>query len=69
VKQTSRAQHVTLAFGGFRQENPSLLAISLEKMSDSMGMAFGGILGMPVLGQLNVTIDYREGAVRLEHKK
>jgi hypothetical protein len=31
-----------------------------------MGVAFAGILGMPVLSQMKLTIDYREGAVRME---
>jgi hypothetical protein len=60
---------LTLLFAGFRQVNPSLIAISLEKMSDSMGAAFGGIPGWPVLSQLTVTIDYQEGTVRFEHRK
>ena len=68
VKQTSRADHVSLVFAGFRQENPSLVAISLESMSDSMGVAFGGIIGMPVLRQMALTIDYQEGIVRFQHK-
>jgi tetratricopeptide (TPR) repeat protein len=69
VNETSRANKISLVFAGFRQDNPDLVAISLEKMSDSMGVGFGGILGMPVLGQLAVTIDYREGTLRLEYKK
>jgi Flp pilus assembly protein TadD len=68
VKQVSRADNVRLVFAGFRQNNPSLVAINLEKMSDSIGVAFGGILGMPVLSQLRVTIDYREGTVHLDHR-
>lgn len=67
VNDIHRADRVSLTFAGFRQENPSLIAISLEKMSDSMGVAFGGILGMPVLSQLAFTIDYQEGTVRFEH--
>jgi hypothetical protein len=68
VKQTSRADHVSLVFAGFRQENPSLVAISLESMSDSMGVAFGGLIRMPVLRQMALTIDYQEGIVRFLHK-
>jgi hypothetical protein len=67
VDQTSMADRVSLVFAGFRQENPKLIAISLEKTSDGMGVALGGILGWQVLGQLAVTIDYHEGTVRLEH--
>jgi Aspartyl protease len=69
VDKTSLATHVSLIFAGFRHENPGLIAISLEKMSDSMGVGFGGILGMPVLANLSVTIDYRDGTVKMEYKK
>jgi len=69
VQRVSRATRVTLIFAGFRQENPDLISISLEKMGDSMGVGFGGILGMPVLSRLAVTIDYRDGTVKLEYKK
>ena len=31
-----------------------------------MGVAFAGILGTPVLSQMKLTIDYREGALRME---
>jgi hypothetical protein len=44
------------------------VAISLESMSDSMGVAFGGIIGMPVLRQMALTIDYQEGIVRFQPK-
>jgi tetratricopeptide (TPR) repeat protein len=69
VDKTSLTNQVSLLFAGFKQENPSLIAISLEKMSDSMGIGFGGLLGMPVLANLAVTIDYREGTVKMEYKK
>lgn len=69
VNKTSRANQISLMFAGFRQENPDLLAISLEKMSDGMGVGFGGILGMPVLGNLAVTVDYQEGSIRFEYNK
>lgn len=66
VDKVSRADRITLIFAGFRQENPDLVAIGLERQSDGLGMAVSGVLGMPVLGQLKLTIDYRAGAVRLE---
>ena len=68
VTQVQRANAISLAFAGFRQSNPDLVAIDLTKMSDGMGVAFAGILGMPVLSQMKLTIDYREGAVRMEAK-
>jgi thioredoxin-like negative regulator of GroEL len=69
VNQTLLADHVSLVFAGFRQDNPSLISISLDKMSDSLGVAFGGILGIPVLRNMKLSIDYREGTVRFEYEK
>lgn len=69
VKQVSRADNVTLTFAGFRQENPTLIAISLEKLGDGMGVGFGGVLGMPVLGQLRVSLNYADGTARFEYRR
>jgi Flp pilus assembly protein TadD/predicted aspartyl protease len=69
VKEVSEASHVSLVFAGFRQDNQSMTAIDLEKLSDSFGIAIGGILGMPVLWQFKLTIDYREGTVRFRYKR
>ena len=66
VTEVNRANDISLAFAGFRQSNPDLLAIDLTKMSDAMGVGFAGILGMPVLSNMKLTIDYREGAIRME---
>jgi hypothetical protein len=38
-------------------------------MDDSMGVGLGGILGMPVLNNFSVTIDYRNGTVKLDYKR
>jgi hypothetical protein len=66
VEHVSRAERISLIFGGFRQDNADLVAISLEAASDAEGIGITGVLGMPVLTQLRLTIDYRGGAVRLE---
>ena len=67
VDKVSRADRINLKFAGFVQDNPDLVAIDLEKLGDAMGIAVTGVLGMPVIGQLRLTIDYREGAVKLMH--
>jgi tetratricopeptide (TPR) repeat protein len=69
VNKASRTDRISLVFGGFRQEAPQLTAISLEKMGDSFGVGFGGILGLPVLGNLAVTIDYRSGTIKFDYKR
>jgi len=69
VEKTSMAQHVSLVFAGLRHDNPNLIAIDFAKMNDSFGVGMAGILGMPVLGQLKLTIDYSNGAVRMQYNK
>jgi len=69
VEKSSLADHVSLVFAGFRYDNPNLIAINFDKINDSAGVGVAGIVGMPVLGQLKLTIDYRNGTVRFEHKK
>jgi tetratricopeptide (TPR) repeat protein len=68
VEKVQRASDISLAFTNFRQSNPDLIAIDLQKMSDDFGVGFSGILGMPVLEQMKTTIDYREGRLRMERK-
>ena len=69
VEKTSRAERVSLVFAGFRQDNPDLVALDMTKVGDSMGVAISGVLGMPVLSQLKITIDYSGGALKLERSK
>lgn len=68
VEKSSVAQHVSLAFAGIRYDNPNLIAIHLDKLSDSVGVRVGGILGMPVLENVKLTVDYHNGTVRFEHR-
>lgn len=69
VDKVSRADSVSLVFAGFRQDNPELLAIDMTKTSDGLGVGLSGIVGMPVLAQLKMTVDYREGTVRLDYNR
>ncbi|MGD0436910.1 MAG: aspartyl protease family protein [Bryobacteraceae bacterium] len=69
VDHASRALRITLLFAGFRQENTDLIAMSFDKMNDSRGVGIAGILGLPVLEHLKLTIDYRSGTVRFEKKQ
>jgi hypothetical protein len=49
VKEVGRASRISLAFAGFRQDNPDLLTVNMEKQNDAVGIGLAGILGMPVL--------------------
>lgn len=67
VKNVARAD-VTLQFANLRQKNPELVAVDLTDMSDNAGLEIAGILGMPVLNNLKVTIDYRDNGISFEYK-
>ena len=69
VKDTSVANRVSLVFAGFRQDNSSMLSFNFDKISESHGFALSGIIGFPILSQLKVSIDYREGNIHFERGK
>lgn len=66
VNDASIANHVSLVFAGFQQDNSAVVTFNFDKMNDSFGVGLGGILGFAVLGQLRLSIDYRDGVVRFE---
>ena len=41
----------------------------MEKLSDDMGVAIQGVLGMPILSKLKLTIDYVDGTVRFDYPR
>ncbi len=69
VNKVARADTVSLVFAGFQQDNPDLLAFDMTNLGNAFGIRLSGVLGMPVLTQLKLTIDYRYGDIRLERVK
>lgn len=67
VKDTASARKVVLQVGRFRQENDGILAISFREMSKSAGLEVSGLIGNPILSQLVITIDYRDGLINLSY--
>jgi tetratricopeptide (TPR) repeat protein len=66
VKDVRSAEKGTLTFAGFRRENREMTAIDLQDLSDRVGVEISGIIGMPVLWQMRMTIDYASGSVKFE---
>jgi hypothetical protein len=62
----TRAESATLVFAGLSGYDPGMVTIDTRYVTDGTGLGQSGILGMPVLRGLRLTIDYREGSVRLE---
>ena len=69
VKNVYRAERMRLRFANIQQDNLGTYSFDLDKTSDGSGIEIAGIIGMPALGQLSVTIDYRNGAVRFQYRK
>jgi hypothetical protein len=65
VKDVSVARSVLLQVGRFRQQNDGMLAISFKEMSKNVGIEVSGFLGHPLLSQLVITVDYRDGLLNL----
>jgi len=66
VRDTSVANKVSLVFAGFKQDNSDVVALDFDKVSEGLGVGLSGILGLPVVAQLKVSIDYHDGIARFE---
>ena len=68
VDKVFNASRVELTFAGLRQNNSGMLAFDFTKLSNEFGFEIGGIIGMPILERLRLTIDYRNGAVEMRYR-
>jgi hypothetical protein len=68
VKNAWIANNVRIQFGHFVQDNFRMIAISMDKLSDSEEVALTGILGFPLLSQFRLSVDYRDGLVNFDYK-
>ena len=63
VSQVYRADHATLQFGRYEQQNQDVVTFDLAGISNHAGTEVSGILGFAMLRILQVKIDYRDGLV------
>jgi tetratricopeptide (TPR) repeat protein len=66
VSDVRSADKVVLVFAGFRQVNEGLTAVDMTAISRGEGMEVAGVLGLPLLRLLRITLDYRDGVVKFE---
>jgi len=64
VNNVKMANEVTAVFAGYRQVLREAIALDLSGLSKDAGTEITGILGLPTLILFNLTIDYRDGAVK-----
>jgi hypothetical protein len=63
--QATSTRQARIEFAGRTEVNAALTVLDLTALSDDFGVRFGGILGMPLLAQAVLTIDYRDANVRI----
>jgi tetratricopeptide (TPR) repeat protein len=66
VKEVLTGQKAILQFAKMRIESHDLPVLSLDNTSASEGTEIAGLIGIKVLVQMKMTIDYRDGLVNLE---
>jgi hypothetical protein len=65
VSQTLQADNVVLRFLGLNRPPETMLAVDMAGLSYALGTELGGLIGCPHLADTSITIDYREGLVRV----
>lgn len=63
VEHVFRGDRAVLQFAHFRQENQGVLALDMSSITSDIGTEISGILGITVLGLMEIKIDYRDGLV------
>jgi len=66
VQQVLTGQKAILQFAKMRIESHDLPVFSLDNTSANEGTEIAGLIGIKVLVQMKMTIDYRDGLVNLE---
>ena len=68
ARKTMTARSVMLQIGPYRQMNRPMYLCSFRELSRSMGFELSGLLGITLLDQFTVIIDFRDGLVKLCHR-
>jgi len=67
VKKTYSVDNATLSFGIFRLPKDSYLAIDMTSISHDEGTEVSGLVGLPTLSRLTITVDYRDNLIQLKY--
>lgn len=67
VKGVLIARGVRWQFGRFTQDNDGMVAYDMKSMNRSQGVEVSGRLDGPILTQLIVTLNYRDGLINFVH--
>ena len=67
VKTTYSVDNATLSFGSFRLPKESYLAIDMTNISHDESVEVSGLVGLPTLSRLTITVDYRDNLIQLKY--
>ncbi len=63
VEKVYAADHIEFKFGNMRQDGTDVTSFDMPQVSHGNGMEIAGFLGIRTLGQLTLSIDYRDALV------
>jgi predicted aspartyl protease len=67
VEKVYTADDITFQFGRVQQQNLSVVAFDTANLSKNVGTEVAGLIGITTLGQMTLTIDYRDGLVKFAY--
>lgn len=67
VKKVYTADEITFRFANISQKVEDVVAFASPQLNKNMGMDVGGLIGITALGQLTVSIDYRDGLMKFSY--
>jgi predicted aspartyl protease len=67
VKKVYQLENAKLRFGMFQLTPQNYFAFDLTKLSHDEGVELSGLIGLPTLSRLSITIDYRDNLVELKY--
>jgi hypothetical protein len=66
VKEVSLAPEISLQFARFRQPREDMVSYEQQSISRNLETEVSGFIGLPGLSRARVTVNYRDGVVRVE---
>jgi hypothetical protein len=67
VNKVYTADEITFRFGHVSQKVRGVVTFDSPQLSKDLNMEVSGLIGITALGQLTMSIDYRDGLVKLSY--
>jgi len=67
VDKVFSADEITFRYAHISQKVPNVVAFESPQLSKNVGLEISGLIGITALGQTTMSIDYRDGLVKLSY--